>query len=206
MMAQMAMVTGWLGTFAGGLLLTLLVATLITQGRFRLWPTPGEKTWQSYVFWPLFRGLNALCVLAVLVTVPGGTFFGLPLWLRIVAALVAVGAVGTFVAAFRLLGRDNSYGASDGLVTGGIYQWSRNPQNAMLMVVYACLAVVSDTGLAWVLCSAMVAVYFVMVLCEEPWLEAIYGAPYRSYCRQVPRFLAVRRLWTVAPKAANDNP
>mgnify|MGYP003483996957 CR=1 FL=1 len=100
-----------------------------------------------------------------------------------------------FVYAFRLLGRDNSYGASEGLVTAGIYQWSRNPQNAMLMVVYACLAVAADNGATYLICGAMIAVYFLMVLLEEPWLAGIYGVPYRTYCRAVPRFFNWRKVF-----------
>ena len=59
------------------LVLTLVVPTL------RLWPTPGTGTWQSYVFWPLFRSLNVLCfVLALIDRTP---YLGLPLWLRLMA-------------------------------------------------------------------------------------------------------------------------
>src|SRR5690349_10787883 len=104
----------------------------------RIWPTPGPGSWQSYVFWPLFRGLNVLCF-AMAMTDRAG-FFGLPVWLRALGAAGLVGSVALFVYSFRVLGRDNSYGAQDGLVTGGIYRWTRNPQNAMLVVVYACLA------------------------------------------------------------------
>ena len=92
-----------------------------------------------------------------------------------------------------MLGRDNSYGAQDGLVTGGIYRWTRNPQNAMLVVVYACLAFAVDGAATYLLCAAMMAVYILMVLVEEPWLEAIYGERYRRYCARVPRFFNWRR-------------
>src|SRR6202008_2484590 len=61
------------------------------------------------------------------------------------------------------------------LVTRGLYRWTRNPQNAMLMVVYAALAVTADGGPTYLLCAAMIAVYFLMVLLEEPWLSGIYG-------------------------------
>ena len=97
------------------------------------------------------------------------------------------GSIALFVYSFRMLGRDNSYGAQDGLVTSGIYQWSRNPQNAMLVVVYAALAVAADSAPTYVLCAAMMAVYYLMILAEEPWLAAVYGEPYRRYCREVPR-------------------
>jgi protein-S-isoprenylcysteine O-methyltransferase Ste14 len=33
----------------------------------------------------------------------------------------------------------------------------------------------------------MMAVYYLMILAEEPWLAAVYGEPYRRYCREVPR-------------------
>jgi protein-S-isoprenylcysteine O-methyltransferase Ste14 len=174
-----------IGAVVAVVLLGLLVATLLAPP-FRIWPTPGEKTWQSYVFWPLFRGLNALCFAAAITDQPAG-WLGLPFWLRILASIVLAGSIALFVYSFRMLGRDNSYGAQDGLVTSGIYQWSRNPQNAMLVVVYAALAVAADSAPTYVLCAAMMAVYYLMILAEEPWLAAVYGEPYRRYCREVPR-------------------
>ena len=192
----MATVLAGLGLAVGGTLLVLLAATLMRPA-LRIWPTPGPKTWQSYVFWPLFRGLNVLCFLAAIAD--RTSYVGLPLWLRTLAAILLAGSVAVFVYAFRVLGRDNSYGASDGLVTGGIYQWSRNPQNAMLIVVYAALAVTADSRAAWLTCAAMVAVYWLMVRLEEPWLRAHYGESYTRYCREVPRFFNWQRLLGSAP-------
>ena len=180
------------GAVMAGVLVVLLLATLV-RPELRIWPTPGEKTWQSYVFWPLFRGLNILAVLAAATTWPGGAL-GLPMWLRAIAALVLAGSVAVFVYAFRVLGRDNSYGATEGLVTGGIYQWSRNPQNAMLIVVYGALAVAADSGPAYVLAGATMLVYWLMILLEEPWLAAQYGDAYRRYCASVPRLFNWRRV------------
>jgi protein-S-isoprenylcysteine O-methyltransferase Ste14 len=185
--------------YVGGAVAALLVALLLltlARPELRFWPTPGPGTWQSYAFWWLFRSLNVLCF-AVAAT-SGGAFLGLPDWLRIIALLGLFGSVAVFVYAFLVLGRDNSYGASDGLVTGGVYQWTRNPQNAMLIVVYGCLAVAADNGPTWVLCAAMMTVYTLMVLAEEPWLEKVYGDAYRRYCLEVPRFFNWRRLLTGA--------
>ncbi len=184
-----------IGLPAGGTLIALLLLTL-RSSTFRIWPTPGPGTWQSYVFWWLFRGLNALCVVVAILDMPG-RFLGLPEWLRGAGFVALIVSVSLFVYAFRVLGRDNSYGAREGLVTDGIYEWSRNPQNAMLMVVYGCLAIAADSGPTYVLCTAMIAVYALMVLAEEPWLDAIYGEPYRAYCARVPRFFNWRRA--VAP-------
>jgi protein-S-isoprenylcysteine O-methyltransferase Ste14 len=169
----------------GLLLLTMLVPAL------RIWPTPGERTWQSYVFWPLFRGLNVLCFAMALAD--RTSFLGLPVWLRALAGLLLAASLALFVYSFRLLGRDNSYGAQDGLVTRGIYRWTRNPQNAMLAVVYGCLAVAADSGPTYILCAAMIAAYILMVLLEEPWLAVAYGEPYRRYCQRVPRFFNWKR-------------
>ena len=189
-----------LGCVAAVALLGVLLVTILSP-ELRLWPTPGPGTWQSFVFWPLFRGLNALCLAAAIAGWPGGAL-KLPVSLRFVAFVLLIGSVVVFVTAFRLLGRDNSYGAQDGLVTGGIYQWSRNPQNAMLVLVYACLAVSADSTPAYVLCAAMMAAYTLMILAEEPWLAGIYGDAYRRYCREVPRFFNWRRALSVGWKGS----
>lgn len=174
-----------LGAAIGIALIALLVATLLKPS-LRIWPTPGDGSWQGYVFWPLFRSLNVLCFLVAAADTE--RLLGISGWMRLVTLLFLGISLALFRYAFQALGRDNSYCAQDGLVTGGIYQWSRNPQNAMLVVVYACLAFVADSPKAYVLCAAMIAAYVLMVLAEEPWLASIYGEPYRVYCRQVPRF------------------
>jgi protein-S-isoprenylcysteine O-methyltransferase Ste14 len=186
------------GLIVATVLLALLVATMLSPG-LRIWPTPGTRTWQSHVFWPLFRGLNVLCFLMALAD--REAFLGLPVPLRALAGLLLGASLALFVNSFRLLGRDNSYGARDGLVTRGIYRWSRNPQNAMLAIVYVCLAVAADSGPTYALCAAMVAVYIIMVLLEEPWLAAAYGDAYRRYCRRVPRFFNWRRA-AIAARAS----
>lgn len=171
-------------------LLVLLILTLVLPS-LRLWPTPGAGSWQSYVFWPLFRSLNVLCfALALTDRTP---WLGLPLWLRGAALVLLAASLALFFYSFWVLGRDNSYGAREGLVTEGIYQWTRNPQNAMLIVVYGSLALATDSASTILACAAMMAVYHLMVLAEEPWLEAVYGEPYRSYCASVPRFFNWRR-------------
>jgi hypothetical protein len=53
----MATVILAIGLAVAGLLLFLLLTTLLSD-TFRIWPAPGPGAWQSYVFWPLFRGLN----------------------------------------------------------------------------------------------------------------------------------------------------
>jgi protein-S-isoprenylcysteine O-methyltransferase Ste14 len=184
-------------------LLALLLLTLAVPS-LRIWPTPGDKTWQSYVFWPLFRSLNVLCFAAAVAD--RTPYLGLPWWLRLAGLVLLATSVALFIYAFRVLGRDNSYCATDGLVTHGIYQWSRNPQNALLVAVYGCLAVAADSASAYLLCAAMMAVYALMVFAEEPWLEGIYGEAFTRYCTQVPRFFNWRRLFQQQRAEPNASP
>ena len=186
----MATVVFAIGTLVAAALLGALVVS-ISAPRLRIWPTPGDGSWQGYVWWPLFRSLNGLCFAAALVD--RTPVLGLPGWLQLANLAGLAASIALFITAFRRLGRDNSYCATDGLVTSGIYQWTRNPQNAMLIVVYGCLAVAADCRSGYVLCGAMMAVYALMVLAEEPWLEAAYGEDYQRYCREVPRFFPWRR-------------
>jgi hypothetical protein len=48
----------------------------------------------------------------------------------------------------------------------------------------------------------MMAVYTLMVFCEEPWLEETYGSAFRNYCRRVPRFFHWRRALNCLKAAA----
>ena len=177
------------------LLVGMLLLTLLYRP-FQIWPTPGAGSWQSYVWWPLFRGLNVACFAMALIE--RSVDHGMPIWVRAIAFVCLTVSLATFLYSFFILGRENSYGAREGLVTNGIYRWTRNPQNAMLMAVYGSLAIAADAPLTYSLCAAMIAVYFLMVLAEEPWLEVTYGEAYRRYCRRVPRFYNFRRAAVLA--------
>src|SRR6476646_2547310 len=98
------------GAVVATVLLGLLVITMLMPA-LRIWPTPGPGSWQSYVFWPLFRGLNVLCFAVAVIDRAG--FLGLPAWLRALGAAALAGSIALFVYSFRVLGRDNSYGAQD---------------------------------------------------------------------------------------------
>ena len=113
------------GAVAGLVLDVLLLRTLLVPG-FRIWPTPEPGSWQSLTFWGLFRGgMVATFVVAVL------DWNSTPLldWTRLIVA-APLGLVGLFitVCGYFNLGLGNTYCGTNGLVTGGLYRFSRNPQ------------------------------------------------------------------------------
>ena len=184
-----------LGAGAAMLLLPLLLRTL-QDPEFSIWPTPVHGGWQSVVFWTLFRGLNLTAVATALTDVSG--FLGLPDAVRI-AGLVAFCASGAlYLSALFALGRSNTYCEPEGLVTHGIYRWTRNPQYATIIPVFLSLAVAADSAMTTALCLALAAVYVLMALTEEPWLAAAYGDSYTRYCRRVPRFFNWHRAFVLA--------
>jgi protein-S-isoprenylcysteine O-methyltransferase Ste14 len=183
-----------LGTAAAALLVPLLLRTLVDP-TFSIWPTSNPGTWQSRVFWTLFRTLN-IAAFATAATDESG-FLGLADPVRF-AGLLGLAISGVlYLSALFALGRGNTYCNQDGLVTHGIYRWTRNPQYASVIPVFASLAIAADSGMTYALCLALTTVYVLMALVEEPWLEAAYGESYLRYCRRVPRFFNWHRAWVL---------
>ena len=55
-----------LGSILGLTLSGLLVCT-IAFSEFKFWPTPGKGTWQSFLFWGLFRSVNTITLVMAFV-------------------------------------------------------------------------------------------------------------------------------------------
>lgn len=179
------------GLTAGVILDLLLLRTLLAPP-FRIWPTPEPGSWQSLTFWGLFRGAwLATFVVAAL------DWNATPLfdWTRYIVAL-PLGLAGLFitVGGYFNLGLGNTYCGADGLVTGGLYRFSRNPQYTASIVGLIGLSLGANSILAIAMSAVMVGAYVMMALVEEDWLKQLYGAPYRDYCRETARFLDVQGL------------
>jgi protein-S-isoprenylcysteine O-methyltransferase Ste14 len=178
------------GLAAGTLLVILLLAT-VAPGPFRIWPTPGDGTWQSLTFWLLFRTTNAAALL--LAVVDSGSLQLVPPALRLAGLVVAGISLALYVRSLASLGPPNTYCQRAGLVERGIYRWTRNPQYATAIPAYAGLAVAADSAAAGVLIGLTIAIYLLMAFAEEPWLQAAYPGAYERYARRVPRFYNWRR-------------
>jgi protein-S-isoprenylcysteine O-methyltransferase Ste14 len=185
------------GLIAGLILDFLLVRTLVAPP-FRVWPTPKPGSWQSLTFWGLFRGgMVATFVVAAL------DWNATPLfdWTRyIVAAPLGLAGLVITVCGYFSLGLGNTYCGSDGLVTGGLYRFSRNPQYTASIIGLIGLSIGANSLLTMAMSAVMIGAYVLMALTEEEWLIRLYGAPYRDYCRETARFLDVPELITFAER------
>ncbi len=172
--------------------LAILMIATVTSQNFRLWPTPGKKSWQSYTFWPLFRtSMGGLPVAAALLADLSGPLWWLQLFIGI--PLIVVGFGVTLYGYFDL-GIENTYGADENLVTDGLYHYSRNPQYVASIIGYLGIAVAAGSWVIWALAALAVLVYSLMPLAEEPWLRKRFGQSYDDYMQTTPRFLSWRKL------------
>lgn len=184
--------------------LAILMVATITVDDFRVWPTPPRKnSWQSYVFWPLFRtGMGGLPIAAALLANLDTPFWWLQLLIGV--PLIVVGFGVTFYAYFDL-GLDNTYGADSSLVTDGLYRYSRNPQYVASIMGYLGIGVAAGSLIVWGLVALAVLVYSLMPLAEEPWLRKTFGEAYDEYMRTTPRFLSWRKLpFTQMPQGSRN--
>lgn len=202
-----------LGLIAALILLAALIAG-ISRAQHRIWPCPPAGSARSIIYWTCFRTLNmavvALSLMAIASDVAAGGFNGV----RLLIAAFSAAVFAVYIRSLWALGRDATYCNASGLNTAGIYRWSRNPQYATAMAGYSLMALAAfDAGVV-LLALALIAVYALMALSEEPWLDAKYGAAYRGYCAVVPRFFNLRRALrrmsrselTTPDRAPNANP
>lgn len=177
--------------FAALAVLNLLLALTAFTDIVKLWPTPHRGSWQSWVFWPLFRGgLGATMLLGIwqfAATPSHGTG-------ALSGAIVALLALAVTIYAYFALGLENTYGADEGLVTTGLYRYSRNPQYVASIAGFAGLAFAAASPETIILCALAIGVYVLMPFTEEPWLSRMYGESYRAYQRETPRFLSVAKI------------
>ncbi len=169
----------------------LLLLTVFTNA-VRLWPTPGEGSWQNYTFWPLFRGGLGLTIALGI-----WQFWALPE--HPLEAFIGVGlalvALGFTIYGYFDLGIENTYGADESLVTTGLYRYSRNPQYVASIAGFVGLAVAVGALETVLLCGLAIGVYALLPFAEEPWLARHYGESYDAYRQRTPRFLSLSKLF-----------
>ncbi len=104
-----------------------------------------------------------------------------------VGVTFAAESIATFRSFERMSGLDTSQ-----LVTGGIYAFSRNPQNLGWALALLGVAVVGRSPWALVLVALFVLVVHVYIVAlEEPYLEGVYSEAYRRYRQRTSRYLGM---------------
>jgi protein-S-isoprenylcysteine O-methyltransferase Ste14 len=83
------------------------------------------------------------------------------------------------------------------LVVSGPYRFVRNPMisGVVLFLFGESLVLISVAHAVWAACFLALNLVYIP-LAEEPQLMRRFGAPYREYCRNVPRVIPRLRPWT----------
>ncbi len=115
------------------------------------------------------------------------------------AIRIAVGAVllfgGLLLQAAAMIGLGASWrigieeGARPGLVTDGLYRFTRNPIFLALIAVLAGYTLLLPTLLSALILAAACVAIRQQIAEEESYLVRTYGEPYREYARRVGRLL-----------------
>ncbi len=82
----------------------------------------------------------------------------------------------------------------DGLLSSGIYRFSRNPiYVGMLLVIFGQALLFASARIAVYGLTAWFLAHLAVVRLEEPHLRAKHGPAFEEYCRRVPRWLGLPR-------------
>ena len=173
--------------FAALVVLNVLLLLTVFSSSIKLWPTPSSKSWQHFTFWPLFRGgLGLTLVYAILTAHLPQDGEALRFLVGMISVVIGFGFT---IYGYFDLGIENTYGADEGLVTNGLYRYSRNPQYVASILGFFGTALANDEIDTGALCALAILVYVIMPYTEEPWLQQAYGDVYRAYKERTPRFL-----------------
>jgi len=181
---SLAMVVGALSS--APLILWLLAG--LANPQWQVWPSPPMRNWTSLAVWSLFRALNVAVLAATIPDLARAITAGEIGVAQGVLVVVSVGLFAVYLYSLYNLGNTATYCQASGLVTKGLYRFSRNPQYATAMGAYATLGLATEAPPQLALAFSLVAVFALMAISEERWLEERYGAQYRHYRNGVPRF------------------
>lgn len=189
-MSDIVPLTLVIALFCEAALIAMLVWSIFVPDR-RLWP-PRQVSWLSQII--VWMPTIAVFGSAIIIGLIQWNALGWPLWLRwtIGLPLILAGNVVVWTAALGI-GMDATSGAEGELKTDGFYRWSRNPQYVADMGILIGWAILSAAPSAWIIAMGGVVAFALAPFAEEPWLEKVYGAPYRRYRTRVPRFFGVPR-------------
>ena len=174
------------GLAAGGYMFSMLLWSYVFPQR-RVWP-PKEAT-AAIKFRVWFMTITIFAAAFVLGLLDWNHFDWSPIvrW-SIGLPFILIGNLVVWRGVLKI-GMSATSGEATGLVTSGLYGWSRNPQYVADMAILIGWGVLSAS--LWTLPVLIIglAVLAVAPFAEEPWLQEVYGEQYRSYKKTVRRYL-----------------
>ncbi len=168
-----------------GLIASIVIS--IVSPAHRIWPPPGQKSWQYFLVWVLtilaFSGF-------VLVGLLDWNSLFWPALIRwpVGGGLIFLGNILAWAGVAHLTFRTTS-GAEGELVTDGLYRYTRNPQYLGDIAILVGWIVLSASMYAVPITLGGVLAFILTPFAEEPWLEELHGDAYSAYRGIVPRFL-----------------
>lgn len=184
------------GSLAAALVAALLLCACLAYSLinpdFRYWPAPDRTGWRHHSALSLFRLVCGAIVVFGLLEMLTGDRPGL-LNIALGVPLMAA-AYGVTLWGYRSLGLENTYCGADGLVTGGLYAYSRNPQYVSSVLATLGLAMAAGSWGVLGLTGVLFTIYLLFALNEERWLANGYGRAFQDYMRRTPRFFGLRSL------------
>jgi protein-S-isoprenylcysteine O-methyltransferase Ste14 len=79
---------------------------------------------------------------------------------------------------------------ADGLVTGGVYAYTRNPMYLGNGLILLGIAMILNSPLIYAVCLPLaVFAYAAIIAAEEHYLRQKFGSEFDEYCRRVPRLM-----------------
>jgi protein-S-isoprenylcysteine O-methyltransferase Ste14 len=174
-------------TLIAEILATVSVGVSIASPDRRIWPPEQERSWTGILMW-LFFTVSGMGVIALGILDRGS--LNLPLWLRWGMGMpLWIAGNGLALWAVVVLGMAATFGEAKALIQRGPYRRSRNPQYVGFIAGLMGWAMVSSSTMT--LGASLVGVLPLVLVpfAEEPWLVEKYGAAYKAYQCDVPRFI-----------------
>jgi len=178
-------------SFTAGMSIFLLAFIALFSKKYQFWPPPESGSWQHKLFLFLFR-LMFYC-LVLLSFFDYNTINGVNEELRFALSLplLLIGFGTAFYLTFYM-GWKNAFGEKRGLITSGLYNYSRNPVYVVSIVGMLGWGILADSFLVYIILTLWATMYLLAPFIEEPWLEQSYGKAFISYKSKVSRFIGLR--------------
>lgn len=175
------------GLIAGGYMFGMLLWSIVYPER-RVWP-PKEKATSGLKFRVWFV-TTTIFAAAFFLGVMDWNHFEWPTLVRwgIGVPLIVLGNIAVWKGVFKI-GMAATSGEASGLKTDGLYSWSRNPQYVADMTILLGWGILTASLWALPILAVGLAVLLIAPIAEEPWLESVYGKPYKDYKLRVRRYL-----------------